>query len=782
MHSRQSFLRTLGTVLSFSRLCRGSKIWTNGPIEETDQPTAEKKALFPRELAPFQWQTFEARGFTEPVTGVIYRSQLVDPWGPLSDSIQIRPVSGVPLGGVDTGGINLEGSGSFGYSSIFNSYSPDGGPLNSPYLGMGLNRKTWVLTTGLTNNYCGEDRPAVGPSLAAPLRQGGVQLADSIDLLGHYPIVDFQYKTDAPIQVSMRAWSPFIPGDSKESNTPGAIFENRLENQARARQSGTFAFSFPGFPKHQTRDEIIDWPELSQKPILPLPRIQRQKVEDDTIRGVFVQNKTWTMSYFVGTLIDATIRIGGELGTDGSRWAQIESILPEAAEDSDDGGASLALDFTVETGQEKTIRIILAWFAPESEGNGCPGIGSIAISGEHFPVQTELKLTSGAHFTHMYATRFDSAVSVAKYLAKRHSSLLQRITAWQSAIYQEPELPGWLADTLINAFYYFAPCSIWAQAKPPIGSWCKPEDGIFGMWESPRSCPHMATFKNYAMAGPLLSMLFPDLALSSLRALRAAQHPNGDIPQVLCLWMDVATPQGYRYQEVMMGANYIVHYYWLWKSFGDDAILSEFYPSAKKILQHSFSSRPDLGLSQIIEMPNGDQLEWFEDRQMFGYETHAGGYRLAAAEMMSECAAKMGDDRYRQELDAMVSAGKEAMQKYLWKRNHYLVFNDTTKSNFFDAFITPQLNGQYYAHISGVPGVFPRENVEKVLTVMRERVCKISKWGLPPNYANPDGTMLTGETTKYLTGKYLYNNHQVIWAAVLAIFEGDRDCGLKMLR
>lgn len=98
----------------------------------------------------------------------------------------------------------------------------------------------------------------------------------------------------------------------------------------------------------------------------------------------------------------------------------------------------------------------------------------------------------------------------------------------------------------------------------------------------------------------------------------------------------------------------------------------------------------------------------------------------------------------------------------------------------FDAFFTPQLNGQYFAHISGVPAVFPKANVEKVLRVMRDKVCKISKLGMPPNYASSDGSILTGRADP--VGKYTYNNHQVIWIAILAIYEGEKDFGLDLLR
>jgi uncharacterized protein (DUF608 family) len=279
-------------------------------------------------------------------------------------------------------------------------------------------------------------------------------------------------------------------------------------------------------------------------------------------------------------------------------------------------------------------------------------------------------------------------------------------------------------------------------------------------------------------------MFFPELAVSSLRAFRAAQNASGDLPELLGLWMDVVTPIGYGYQEVMMGGNYMHQLYWQWKATGDDGVMKEFYPSAKRMLEYNFNLNPDLGLAQIIAMPvtGGDHLEWFEDRDMYGYQAHAGGYRLAAGEMMREWAEKMGDAEYARKLGATIEAGKEALEKYLWKGDHYLVYYDPKSGKKFDAFFSPQLDGQYFARIGGVPGVFPKENIEKVLAVLRDKVCKISKWGLPPVYSNPDGTMWTGQTNTYLTGKYLYTNTQVIWIAILAMYEGHKDFGLDLLR
>ena len=95
------------------------------------------------------------------MTGIAYRQEQAS-WSQFGAASGIRPVSGVPLGGIDTGALYIESSGAFGYTSIFNHYTPQGGPLNTPYLGLAVGEKTWVLTSRRTKNYAGDCRPSLG--------------------------------------------------------------------------------------------------------------------------------------------------------------------------------------------------------------------------------------------------------------------------------------------------------------------------------------------------------------------------------------------------------------------------------------------------------------------------------------------------------------------------------------------------------------------------------------------------------------------------------------------
>ncbi len=112
----------------------------------------------------------------------------------------------------------------------------------------------------------------------------GVRAATEIHYWGHYPVADLEFETDAPVSVGLRAWSPFIPGDTPASNIPSAIFEVHLRNTSAAAQKGTIAFNFPG---PDTQEALSS-------------EFTRQDVNED-FRGVFVASQGG-VNYVLGVL------------------------------------------------------------------------------------------------------------------------------------------------------------------------------------------------------------------------------------------------------------------------------------------------------------------------------------------------------------------------------------------------------------------------------------------------------------------------------------------------
>ena len=189
-----------------------------GLHEGISNPQGNRR-LFSTDAPVLEWSQFPADGFRDSACGVIYRRKQ-------------RIENGMPLGGIDTGRLDLNTDATFGYCTIFNSICPEGGPLELPFLGMTVGEQVWLLS---------DPREAYGGYMWF-----GIQTPREIHYWGHYPVADLEYEMPgSPVNVGLRAWAPFLPGDSATTNTPGLVFEVHLRNVTDTEQEGRLAFSFP---------------------------------------------------------------------------------------------------------------------------------------------------------------------------------------------------------------------------------------------------------------------------------------------------------------------------------------------------------------------------------------------------------------------------------------------------------------------------------------------------------------------------------------------------------
>jgi len=387
---------------------------------------------------------------------------------------------------------------------------------------MSVSNEVWLLSS---------PRGTFGEYVWIPGRP--LQTPAMVHYWGHFPVVDLEFAMPgSPVAAGVRAWSPFLPGDSATSNTPGAIFEVHLRNQSKTSQQGKLAFMFPGptqaeaqisahSPRAKKTKPHIQWFATAPNPT----RAERRQVRGEFSGLVVTSEAVKEIGYAIGVIGDTEVQtgaglIGGTLaasqyveggpvetpGKRGRTWAAIGTGLPEPKED--DFSGSVSVGYQLNPGEEKTIRFVLAWFAPMWIGDG-----------PH-------------NFTHMYSTRYKGAFEVAEFLSHNHETLLRRVPAWQEVIFAEKNLPVWLREALVNILYLFPVNSLWAAARPPIGLWCDPKQGLFGMIDGIVEVPAVEPMPDTFSANAPIVYFFPDLALSTMRGYKAYQFPSGSAPWV----------------------------------------------------------------------------------------------------------------------------------------------------------------------------------------------------------------------------------------------------------
>ncbi|MGH9503724.1 MAG: GH116 family glycosyl hydrolase [Terriglobales bacterium] len=349
--------------------------------------------LFPTHLPRLQWSEFKAKGFDEPVCGVVFRA------GDCS--------RGMPLGGIGTGCFDLNVDGTLGLCSIFNSFAPPR-ELQSPLLELNLNNRSLPLTL-------------------ADAAKAGDSFCQQIHYWGHYPVADLEYELQAPISIGLRAWTPFLPGDATDSNTPAVFFDVTIRNLSDTKEAGAVACRFPG------PSEAEAGSTTSSGVIRP-----------GEYRGTRI---SWDGGSSIVAALDGDTKVS-PVSAGSERRARVE------------------VEFELAPGEEKETHFVLAWYVPRWAGS------------------------PAHHFRHAYAGRFAGVEDVLQYALANKSSWMERITRWQSEIYSRRKLPPWLRDQLINVLHTITEDAFWAGDSIPSESWYRPV-GLFGLTESPRTTPHV---------------------------------------------------------------------------------------------------------------------------------------------------------------------------------------------------------------------------------------------------------------------------------------------------
>lgn len=685
---------------------------------------AAVERLFPPDLPSKEWKEFSADGFSLPVWGVIYRNGEAQP--------------GVPLGGIGTGWIDLDTTGQFGCYTLFNQWYPRR-RVDLPFLGISIGGQTWVLTT--------KEMP-------------GVNTASKVHYWGHYPVADLEYDTTAPVQVGLRAWSPFIPGDAALSNIPAAVFEVHLRNVSGQVKNGRLAFSVPGWQERYPGEK---W------------RTKRIEVSGE-FRGLTV-SKGSERSYAVGVIGTERPQIGAELGGDGKAWGEIGRGLPKFP-NSFHSGASVAVDFDLKSGESKTVRFLLAWYQPW---------------------RWDYNLYRNA-----YGLRFKSAQDVAASVSRDHEALLQRVLAWQQVIYAERAMPGWLRDALVNNFYLLAKAAHWVY--PPDGdrSWAG-RDGIFMITESP-DCPQQECVPSNWYATFPAVFFFPELLRTAYETLKRFQRDDGAVAFVLgggggapdggegATPGAVDEPDAWNAQAMLNGSIYIQQIDRIWRRTGDDQMLRDFYPSIKRAFEWEagFDTRAldlqwrpvETEADGLLDCAGRNSEQFYDEWFWYGPAIQPNGLWLATIKIVERMARTMGENDYADGCRRQAERVAAAIEKKLWNGSYYLLYNDGRTGKKSDTILSNQLTGEFIGRFHGIGGVFQPDRVNTTLSTVARLALPASEIGALSSI-RPDGT-IDPDVANVWQGKSACPIRvffgETLCLASTYLYQGDREHGLELAR
>ena len=344
----------------------------------------------------------------------------------------------MPLGGVAAGSISLGGRGQIRDWEIFNR--PDKGRVPeyafASIWAKAGNRKpvARVLEARLMPPYEGPD--GLG-SRNAP----GLSRLESAAFTGEFPISQIAFRDSRlPVQVSLDAFSPFIPLDPDDSGLPVAVLRYRVHNPGHDQATVSIAWSVDNPVGAGIHDPVY----LRKGD----QRVNEYR-EERELKGLLMSNPGMSATDpEAGTLALSLVKPEGKLtylrGWINAKWwtspllfwddfSDDGQLGPEAPQRKPIG--SLCLQQEIAPGAEAEYTFLLAWHFP----NRTPAwSGWTAPKGEEHTI-----------IGNYYCTRFPDAWQAAKYAAAKLPDLEARTRRFASAM-RDSTLPPAVRDAAMQ--------------------------------------------------------------------------------------------------------------------------------------------------------------------------------------------------------------------------------------------------------------------------------------------------------------------------------------------
>jgi len=624
----------------------------------------------------------------------------------------------MPLGGIGAGQVGLAGDGSLRQWQIINQVNHLAFVPNSFFAVWAKEENQTpvcrVLQTDVFYKEAFEPAASVSdhiiPEEARQLleRLPGVR---DIQYVGEYPIAYLTYLEPAlPVEVSLEAFSPFIPLNAKDSGLPAVLFIFTLRNLSSRPVKASLA---------ATLQNAVGWDGVSPITGVESPCYGGNRNSSLRLNGltaihlsnsaVPVESLGWGEMTLAALSEEATcLAAWDRLGYFWHVFSTTGALDgPREAGPSGQGrtmNCALAVPLELKPGESKEVAFILAWFFPNRVVNW---------DQRHFGVRD---VKSRFWLGNMYNNWFKSSVAVAEYVLENLPRLVAETRLFHDAFY-DSTLPYWLLDCVTSqASIIRSPTCLWTEDGNFYGfEGCRgastgSPDQVCGC--CPLNCTHVW---NYEQS---LAKLFPSLERTMrLTDLEVQLSAEGGIPHRTVLplylprWQSEAPDSEVYAADGHMGT--ILKTYREYRQSGDRAFLSRLWPRLRKAMEFAFERwDPDRD-----GVPDGPQWNTY-DLNFYGHNTYVGGLYLAALRAAEEMAKIMEETELAKEYRRVYERGREALDRELWNGEYYVQSYDAERHQemqYGDGCLSDQVFGQWWAHVLDLGYVLPQEHVRSAL-------------------------------------------------------------------
>jgi non-lysosomal glucosylceramidase len=548
------------------------------------------------------------------------------------------------------------------------------------------------------------------------------------DYAALFPKSWFDYKYDKfPAHVVLEQFSPVLPNNYKESSYPVAVYRWHAENPTNKAVTVSVLLSWTnmeGWFRAHTRDFQS---ALSQGNV-NRPRKESLNAGGGTMKGVVFDRdradntlNEWDGQFTIAALESPGVEVfyQNEFLADGdgkSVWAPFSKDGSLANSDtswvsaSEKIGGAIAVRFTLQPGEKKVIPMAIAWDFPVVE----------------FGLGRKWNRT----YTDFYGADGHNSWAIAKDGLLHATEWSDAIDAWQKPYVNDDSKPDWYRAMLFNELYTLTDGgTFWGR---PQGS-DKSAPATFALLECFDYAYYGTLDVRFYASMPLLKF-WPDIDKRVLREF--ADTVPREYPE-LGLWVaktqetgapvlhkrkkvgavphDLGVPEGDPFVLVNepgwqdtndwkdLNSKFVLMVYRDYVLTGktDKQFLREMWPSVQIAMKYLEQFDHGGGIPENSGYPDQTYDSWI----VRGVSAYCGGLWLAALRASEETARTLGET---QSADAYHAQFLKAQKTYIDKLWNGEYFRYDEKSEYRDAIQADQLAGQWYANMTGLGDLYPK--------------------------------------------------------------------------
>ena len=555
-----------------------------------------------------------------------------------------------PIGGMGAGMFCIEGTGAISHVSV--RHEPD--LFNEPLMFAAISVKNApggarVLEGPVPNwKKFGQHSSGAGSGGTSY----GLPRFDHAEFQARFPFAQLKlHDGKMPLDVTITGWSPFIPTDENNSGLPVGALEYQFNNTSDKVIECVFSYNARNF---MAISPASGNDSVGVNRILPIKKgfilSQAATPKSPWQQGDFAIFADATEQ---GTVVDHCWFRGGWWDPISMTWKHIEDRTTQAVApvEKDAPGASLFVPFRLRPGESRKIKVMMAWYVPDSELR----LGKPMNRPSDSAVRDASVDLPSRYYKPWYSSRFKNVNDVADYWQSHYDELLQKTTLFRDAFYKGNLPPEVLEAVSANLTILKSPTVL------------RQYDGRFWGWEGSNdesgSCAGTCTHVwNYAQA---LCHLFPTME----RSIRETEFGEDQ---------DSAGHENYR---AALPIRPVAHNYYLpaadgqlggimkiyrdWRISADSQWLRKIYPKVKISLDYCIRTW-DPRHTGTLEEPHHNTY----DIEFWGPDGMCTGIYLGALEAMIRIGEFLGEDGnlYRD----LYNRGRVTMEQELYNGRYFI--------------------------------------------------------------------------------------------------------------